>query len=56
LLELHEHAVDGCETDVGSFLEQNPVDIFRAQVALRCFLEGLQYFQAGPCGFEACIL
>ena len=56
LLELHEHAVDGCETDVGPFLEQNPVDIFRAQVALLSILEGLQYFQARPRGFEARVL
>jgi outer membrane protein assembly factor BamE len=53
LLKLREDPVDGCKTGIGAFLEQHLVDVLRAQMTHRTFLEQLQNAQPWERRFEA---
>ena len=55
LLELHQHPVNGGQTDVGTFVQHQAVDVFRTHVALRAFLEPLQNGQARHGSLQACV-
>lgn len=46
LFKLHQHAIDGGQSDICTFLQHEAVNIFCAHVALPAFLEQLQYRDA----------
>ena len=53
LFKLHEHAVDGGQTDVDVLQHQLTVHILSRHVALTAGLENIQNFQSWQSGFEA---
>ena len=53
LFELHQHPVNGGQANVGAFVQHQPIDVLRAHVALRTFLEQLQDGQPGHGCFQA---
>ena len=53
LLELGEHAVNGCETRISTFFQQRPVDVLGGQVTHGALLEDLEYAQPRRGCFEA---
>ena len=53
LFKLGEYAIDGCETDVDTFGNEQSVNVFRGQVANFRILEQFKNFQPGEGGFEA---
>lgn len=53
LLKLHQHAVDGGQSDVSTLFQHQAVNVFGAHVALAAFLEQLQYGESRQGGFEA---
>ena len=55
LLELHQHAVDGGQANVGAFVQDQAVHILGAHVALAAFVEQLQDRQSRQGGFEASV-
>ena len=56
LLELHQHAVDGGQADVGVLGEQHLVDVLGAHVALRRLLEHLEHLDARQRRLQAAVL
>lgn len=52
LLELGQHAIDGCKADIHLFVEQDAVNIFGAEVALLAGLEDLEDLQTRYGRFE----
>jgi recombinational DNA repair protein RecT len=56
LLELHQYAVYRRQTHIGTFREQNFVDIFCGKVALSGLLKNLQYLDAWQRGLQAAAL
>jgi hypothetical protein len=44
LLKLHQYAVDGGQTNIGTFLQRETVNVLGTHVPLTAFLEKLQNF------------
>lgn len=53
LLELRQHTIDSCQTDVQIVCEQHFVDVFRTQVTHFGVLKNVENLQAGQRGLEA---
>ena len=53
LLKLGQHPVNGGHAHIQSLLQQRPIDVFGAHVALRGVLEQAENLHAGSGGLEA---
>src|SRR6185436_20464000 len=56
LLELGEHAVDGCQTDLHAFLHQHLVDVLGCQVANIAVLEQVEDLQSRKGSLQSDVL
>ena len=53
MLELRQHAIDGCEPNIFTCIYQLAINILGSQMAFGTFLQKLEYFQSRTRGLQA---